>query len=546
MGPSLRCAPLALLLCSLACSSRRQQPVDAAVVSAREEFADERALFELADWSALPVLGEGRFREQSSADRGNRVAPYPLLANGNIDTNNFICRSKNARTSDDQTIAFGFDREPCPDPEVEGVVLARFEGSGHLARFWLAESSGSETVAGEQELLRLYVDGEPTPRIEVSLAKALDGSADELFAPPFGAGVHDHLAWYYPVVFAKRLVIALDDLQAQSLYFHQADVVLDPNDAPPRHAQATRSPGRDRARMALDALPSMARGSIDLLSQATVTVRAHESATVADLSGPATIDLLRVRFKAEARASVASVRLLVDWDAEPEVAIAVPLLDLFAASLDVPSGSSAALGGSVDADAIELRLGLPMPFSSSARFALANDGDDDIELELGIRGERRVPPATFGHLHVQRNETATPPAMPVHPLLATSGRGKLVGACVMLEGHGLGDGSLADGPVNFLEGDVRGSVDGTDALNGTGTEDYFDSAFYFGGVSLASPFAQSWGVAVDGSHGRASACRWHVLGGAIDFASAIDLALEIGPGRADLLDHYVSLAFFYR
>jgi hypothetical protein len=112
------------------------------------------------------------------------------------------------------------------------------------------------------------------------------------------------------------------------------------------------------------------------------------------------------------------------------------------------------------------------------------------------------------------------------------------GADILVEGY------------NFLEGDDRATIDGVLAIPGTGTEDYFDSAFYFLGGARSSPFAAWWGVKEDREKtpwsGRAAACRWHVLNDAIDFHESIDATLEIGNGDPSLLDRYRSVAFYYQ
>ena len=116
-----------------------------------------------------------------------------------------------------------------------------------------------------------------------------------------------------------------------------------------------------------------------------------------------------------------------------------------------------------------------------------------------------------------------------------------------------GQDILVEG-YNFLEGDDRATIDGKLAIAGTGTEDYFDSAFYFLSSvtrgARSSLFAAWWGVQEDRStmpwRGRASACRWHIANDAIDFRTSIDATLEIGNGYRSLLDRYRSVAFYYR
>jgi hypothetical protein len=43
-----------------------------------------------------------------------------------------------------------------------------------------------------------------------------------------------------------------------------------------------------------------------------------------------------------------------------------------------------------------------------------------------------------------------------------------------------------------------------------------------------------------------SACRWHILGAAIDFHQSLDLSLEIGPPDPASLNRYVTTTFLYR
>ncbi len=66
-----------------------------------------------------------------------------------------------------------------------------------------------------------------------------------------------------------------------------------------------------------------------------------------------------------------------------------------------------------------------------------------------------------------------------------TGRGKLVGVSQSMEGL------LADGNTRgYLEGDERVYVDGerTPAIHGTGTEDYYESGWYFNAGTYSTPF----------------------------------------------------------
>jgi hypothetical protein len=180
---------------------------------------------------------------------------------------------------------------------------------------------------------------------------------------------------------------------------------------------------------------------------------------------------------------------------------------------------------------------------------LVNQRNLPIELELALATAPSVPSSRWGHLHVQAFETpaARAPRQATHPLASARGAGRLVGVCAMLAGHSLDLPGVQRHPMHFLEGDERGIVDGARPLGGTGTEDYFNGAFYFEDAPWASPFAQVWALEPGerGAQAHVSACRWHVLGDAVDFSSSLDLDLEIGPGDPSVLDRYRSVAFLY-
>ncbi|MFH2005086.1 MAG: DUF2961 domain-containing protein [bacterium] len=517
--------------------------VDPRVTILPAETADEGALAVLADWDGLPVFGDGVYRQQSSEDRLlGEPLPIALLEHGNRDMNHFRCASADAEAEDGELVPIVLDLERCEEEYVRGFVMARFEGSGRLARLWMTAFSLS-TEEPDREVLRIYVDDGSVPAVQIPLREALTGVGAELFAPPFGAGVTSYLAWYYPVVFSSKLVVVLDGLGAFDLYYHQTDVVLDAV-VGERTAGETRLPGRDEALGLLSDGPP-AQGAPVVVSPG---VQPSALVTVLDLPGPGTIQALRVTASEAAFGDATDLWIAARWDDDPEPAIALPLGELFGSGLDLVDGDSLALGATRDGSEVTLELRLPMPFETRAEWTLENRGLSAIALELAADVTPAVPQGAWGHLTAQRYETLGP-AAGAHPLASADGRGRLVGVCLMLEGHGL-DGGAFSSTLNFLEGDELGWVDGERAIPGTGTEDYLNSAFYFELGTEATPFAQSWGVAVDPPDatgmGRVSGCRWHVLGDAVDFRESLELELEIGPGVPSLLDRYRSVAYLYR
>lgn len=124
-----------------------------------------------------------------------------------------------------------------------------------------------------------------------------------------------------------------------------------------------------------------------------------------------------------------------------------------------------------------------------------------------------------------------------------SGRGKFVGVSQTMEGL------LADGNTRgYLEGDERVSVDGerTPAIHGTGTEDYYESGWYFNAGTYSTPFHGNSAHEVKAgfcTHECDGAWRLHITD-AIGFQNQLDFSIE--HGQQD--DHpaiYGSTAFLY-
>jgi hypothetical protein len=465
------------------------------------EPADEEALLELA--APLARLGGGRWLRFSSEERPGAPGPeaFPILARGNKDMNNFVCRSPDAVVLGPQIVPHHVDLPACADP-VRGFVLARVEGSGRLARVWL--TTGARLLApGGPEVLRVYVDGELL--LETPLDDALSGAASELFAPPFGAGSAGHLAWYYPVVFGERLVVTLDRLASLDLVYYQVDVLVDD---PPRRRRAAgaRLAARDEARAALE-------GGADPALAGPLAVTVDGEALATRLEGPATITSIAVRGAERERLTLEAV-----WDGGAQ-ALRVPLA------------------------LVDETLALPMPFARSAELRLVASPGAPVEVELEVAGRRALPEAPWGHLTAEVAESAAG-GPPRHAVAAVSGRGRLAAVCVALDGHGDAGYGPFDSPFLFLEGDERLVVDGR-ALAGTGTEDLFDSSFYFARGPFVTPFARAWRVANDGARAGVSACRVF-RGATVDFAASLEIELEIGPDDPALRERYRSAAFVYR
>jgi Protein of unknown function (DUF2961) len=527
---------------------RSTEPAQPDEIIVPEETADEDALERLRSWNELPLFRSERYEQQSSHDRGQandaEEMLLPILGHDNRDMNNFLCKSADA---DAATVLIGYhyDLETCPESYARGVVMARYEGSGRLTRFWITVSSLAQAGGAlSKEMFRIYIDDNPRPLVQARLADVMSGSAGEIFAPPFGAASDAFVAWYYPVVFGSKLIVTLDHLSAD--YYFQTDALLD-RETKPRFAAGSRLPARDAAKQQLMAAsPAAGAGAIgkEAFSLAKDQMRAVTT------RGPATVQELRLKVARDKLATLAAVRLAVRWNGADSPAIDLPLLDLFAARRAVVAKSNLALAASTEGDVQVLSLRLPMPFEASAEWTLHQTGDATAEFELEWLGVKEAPATEYGHLHVQQRELALPAMEIDQPVAEASGRGRYVGMCTDLEGKP--DNSLGifgTAPLNFLEGDVRAMVDGKRALDGTGTEDYPDNSFYFRDTPKATPFAQNWNLIDSASSspaGAVSFCRWQVFGNEVDFQSELRLTREIGIGDPSIALLSRTIAYLYQ
>jgi len=524
------------------------EPLDPAVTAVPAETADLESLQLMSDWSKLPVLATGQYEQQTSHDRGVTTGPeaqlFPVVAYGNRDFSNFLCKSADADIGTGQLIAYKYDSPTCPETYARGAVLARFEGSGRMHRFWLtADTLNSANNGLANEVLRIYVDDNPAVAVQVPLVQVLNGMAGETFTIPFGATSAAYVAWHYPIVFSRKLLVVLDHVTAT--YFYQVDAVLD---AQPQRRVASRKrlEQRDAAHALLVRTSPVPNEATTLHTEQLALAAGAQQAV--KLTGPATTQELRLRVPKVMVSSLAGVRVSVRWDGASQPAIDVPLLDLFAASRAVVTNNSLALSAAADGDDQTLSLRLPMPYQTSAEWTLTNGSAAPVSFQLDWIGESKVPSAAFGHLSVQLNDAAIPPAQLEQTFADVTSRGRFVGVCADLGGHR--DAMLVSisTSLDLLQGDFRATADGRQVIDSTGTEDYADSAFYFRDSPKASPFAQNWGRVDDTSMkppGQVSFCRWHVLGGEIDFQRSFHAIREVSQHDLSVIESHHTLAFFY-
>ena len=176
----------------------------------------------------------------------------------------------------------------------------------------------------------------------------------------------------------------------------------------------------------------------------------------------------------------------------------------------------------------------PMPFKNSMEVKLVNNSLQDIanaDIEISYKSLAKDF-SEIGYFKTQYNKEYPTISEKDYTILNVNGRGKYIG--VVLEGRGAPDELWLEGDERFYVDDCR-----TPISYGTGTEDYFNGAWYFN----RGPFhlATHGFTSLDGVD--RSLYRFH-LSDPIYFQKQGIFGIEHGPIN-DIAANYQSLAFYY-
>ncbi|WP_344076476.1 glycoside hydrolase family 172 protein [Streptomyces crystallinus] len=246
---------------------------------------------------------------------------------------------------------------------------------------------------------------------------------------------------------------------------------------------------------------------------------------------------------AVARTLLTGLRLRMSFDGQRTVD--APLGEFFGTGQDL--APVRALMFAADPPTQTFRAWWPMPYAALARVQLYNGSD--IPVTAGSASVSEAPSPAHAQAVRTRAEglfhalSHTGPTVPgtSWSFLSTRGRGKFVGVSHSMQG-------ALD--RTYLEGDERVYVDGARSpqIHGTGTEDFYQSGWYFNRGPYTLPFngnpshlTASSGCAT----GRDCTTAYRLqLHDAVAFTQSIDHTIEHGPMNDRQAD-YSSTAFWY-
>lgn len=262
---------------------------------------------------------------------------------------------------------------------------------------------------------------------------------------------------------------------------------------------------------------------------------------LADIKGPGCIVHLRDNITSQEPHHLQYHVLRMYWEGETEPSVEVPAGDFFGVGFGFTEKLNSALvcidqrpGKLTDPAAMGAARNcyFPMPFRKSARITLTNEGRQRSQhwFEVNYRSFATAPRNQL-YFHAQYRQ-GTPPASGPYLILEAQGRGHLVGCVLSVKNN---DGGW------WGEGDEILYIDGSHAVQGTGSEDYFCESYglrpgcfpYFGVPLCQEPFT--------------SAYRWHVPD-PVPFWQSLRFLIEHGKGVPPFTsgNYYYSVAYWYQ
>lgn len=408
---------------------------------------------------------------------------------------------------------------------IEGEEEVVFEetGPGAIVRIWMTQGQGLSEALSPAVRLRVRVDGEETPRVDLALPELFSGTRPP-FAPPLVAGrvaSSGGNVSYVPIAYRRGCRVSFVGARRERIWF-QFTVHRLPTDAAAETFTGAEDLSRLRALLASPGEdPWAAFGGETRTFEATL--RGGEARALGALAGP---DLLTALHVDAPPAAWDALSLVLTFDGA--VRVDARLSDLFAAGRTGAMPTRSLLVGRDGAGSLYAYF--PMPFFSRAELAVRHDAAVSalpVTVRLRIRRLGAPPPPDSGLFGVVTTALASSTPPRDARLLSRTGHGLWVGLFAELGSVG------TDGVANreYLEGDERVYVDGArdPAHSGTGVEDFFGGGFYFD----QGPFAR----ALHGAPYRVSDGLGHdawgmyrlLLADAVPYRAGIEAGFEGGP-----------------
>jgi len=415
-------------------------------------------------------------------------------------------------------------REEERDGRTEHVMMDA-EGPGAIVRIWSANPSGT---------LRIYLDGEEAPMLEVPMGDLLGGKVPGFPVPIAGERSR---GWncYFPIPYAEHCKVTSDE---GGFYYH-----VNYRTYPRGTEVETFRLGmlgrlgpeiKETALCLSQPRQCGSPGDTDPVLKFDRTVEAGGSAVLGRLSGEKVLALFRV--KASADDPVSALRqtvLRMGFDGEETVEC--PIGDFFGTAPAAVAYSSLPMGVTKDG---MFWSHWRMPFREEAVIEVHNLGSQPVTIRGEIGANETEWTDNSMLFHAQWKTEKDIPSRPMRDwtFIDTEGKGVFAGAAMYVTN-----------PVQnwWGEGDEKIYVDGEGFPShfGTGTEDYFGYAW-----CCNEPFQHAYHNQPrcdgPGNYGNTSVIRWHIID-RIPFRERFRFDMEIWHHRDDVDLTVAAVSYWY-
>ncbi|MCC6673386.1 MAG: DUF2961 domain-containing protein [Planctomycetes bacterium] len=412
--------------------------------------------------------------------------------------------------------------------EGDRFVLAEMQGPGAITRIWSANAQGR---------LRVFLDGEAAPRLDLPFQELFRGTRAPFLAP---LAVHASGGWvsYVPIPYAKSCRVELTELERPESLYYQVQYKSFPAGTPvrtftPELSQEERAGLAAALRLwrAPGGLPAAAGARPEPPKSGEFKIPARGTHTHLDVQGPGTLYRLAVEVTPRLPELLRGVVVEAYYDGAETPSLSAPLADLFGCGFGPTVQRGLLLGWFAD----QGYLNFPMPFRERLVLRFRNT----LAREVGVRVDtvlRAEPvPGTAGYLHAEFR-AVDGVGTDLYEFARIEGPGKFVGITQTLQGVG---------DLWYLEGNEEITVDdeARPSIVGTGTEDFYNGGWYWNEGPLGLPL-HGLGRKEEWSTNRTTPYRLFLLD-AIPFARRFVGRIEHGSSNQVRDAYYASVAFWY-
>jgi Protein of unknown function (DUF2961) len=283
-----------------------------------------------------------------------------------------------------------------------------------------------------------------------------------------------------------------------------------------------------------------------------LTVQPGQTVTLLDQDGAGIVHRFWMTIGPRNVNTLRQAILRMYWDNETNPSVECPLGDFFG----LPFGKTADyISAPLEVTSGGCNCYWPMPFHKHARWTLENRSGEQIHsfyYNIDYTAYASLPKDMMEFHACWRRENPTSPDHN-YTILEAQGDGVYSGVMLYMQGLNMGKNKLA-----FLEGDEMMYIDqpnpcpptpanwhhpeAVPQINGTGTEDFFSSGWYFDTGPYSAPYHGC--ILKDDKNSRVAAYRWEIEE-AVPFHKNIRVTIEHGD-RDKVEADYTSVAFFYQ